>query len=402
MHHYADHIAVLLQPIEHPQNPYRQLYIPAALEAASGMSPMKQTNKQSVQSVILHSLLSSSAFHLWNCLPSQTSYHKIGSQHRQQALFLLQSTIRFEMTTTDYKMLMVAMLSLVTIDQFMSGCEADFAIHLQGTQQLRNRRRKWRHISRETRQLNEISDFLHLLARTMAFSSSPRPWPSVNTQDTEGFVASGIESDCCFGYMYGITTVTATNIFETCRLAEYLSWYKEYQEPIPDGLLEACESLGDRLCCWSFQAESSRHISDDEDAFEIFRHHSNAWHLAALTYYHRRIQRCCSHDHDQVIAKIAEHMHAVEDIKERSASNAAKRMAPIMWPAFVASCEATFHDTWTLWWQRVQSYHIANYQRLWEVIQQIWQKQEIMSQPAASDFDWIEAFKDLEITLLPI
>lgn len=120
MHHYAEHVAVMLQPIQHPQNPYRQLYVPAALEAASSLtSPAQlrlQAPKATVKSVIFHSLLASSAFHLWNCLPSQVRYHQIGARHRQQALLLLQSAISIEMPTAEYKTLMVAMLSLVTID----------------------------------------------------------------------------------------------------------------------------------------------------------------------------------------------------------------------------------------------------------------------------------------------
>ncbi|KAK1855344.1 hypothetical protein CCHR01_01964 [Colletotrichum chrysophilum] len=133
MHHYAEHVAVMLQPIQHPQNPYRQLYVPAALEAASSLtSPAQlrlQVPKATVKSVIFHSLLASSAFHLWNCLPSQVRYHQIGARHRQQALLLLQSAISLEMPTAEYKTLMVAMLSLVTIDVRMP----DHVVPLQMT-----------------------------------------------------------------------------------------------------------------------------------------------------------------------------------------------------------------------------------------------------------------------------
>ncbi|KAF6829594.1 hypothetical protein CPLU01_07880 [Colletotrichum plurivorum] len=402
MHHYAEHVTVLLQPIQHPQNPYRQLYIPAALEAASGWLSGATIAKATVQSVIFHSLVASSAFHLWGCTPSQTKLHLIGARHRQQALRLLQSAIGPDTPTAEYKMLMVAMLSLVTVD-FMSGCEADFAIHLRGTAQLRKQRRGWKVISRPTRQLNEISDFLCLLARTVSFSTLQGPWLSDKRDDLDDFIPLRPQTDCCFGYMFGITPDVAAYIRETCRLAEHLSWYEQSGERIPDGLLEACENLGDRLCGWSFEAEGGdREIPDGGDAREIFMHHSNAWHLAAVVYYHRRIQKCHSEGHDQIIARIAEHMHAVEDIKERSSSGNGQKTAPIMWPAFVASCDARVRDTWEIWWERASRYRLANYQRQWEIVKTIWETKDEMEKSGRICDDWIEVFMRMQITLLPI
>ncbi|KAF6814494.1 hypothetical protein CSOJ01_04045 [Colletotrichum sojae] len=393
MHHYAEHVTVLLQPIQHPQNPYRQLYIPAALEAASGWLSGVIIAKATVQSVIFHSLVASSAFHLWGCTPSQTKLHLIGARHHQQALRLLQSAIGPDTLTSEYKMLMVAMLSL-----FMSGCEADFAIHLQGTAQLRKQRRRWQVISRPTRQLNEISDFLCLLARTVSFSTLQGPWLSENDDDLDEPIAPLPQSDCCFGYMFGITPEVAAYLRETCRLAEYLSWYEQSGERIPDGLLEACENLGDRLCGWSFETEGGdREIPDGGDAREIFMHHSNAWHLAAVVYYHRRIQKCHSEGHDQIIARIAEYMHGVEDIKERSSSGNGQKTAPIMWPAFVASCDARVRGTWEIWWERASRYRLANYQRQWEIVKTIWTIKDEMEKSGRRCDDWIEVFMNLSM-----
>lgn len=258
-------------------------------------------------------------------------------------------------------------------------------------------------ISRPTRQLNEISDFLCLLARTVSFSTSRGPWLSDKGGDLDEFIALRPQSDCCFGYMFGITPDVAAYIQETCRLAEHLSRYEQSGEPIPDGLLEACEYLGDRLCGWSFESEGvDREIPDGGDAREIFMHHSNAWHLAAVVYYHRRIQKCRSEGHDQIIARIAEHMHAVEDIKERSSPGAGQKTAPIMWPAFVASCEARVRGTWEVWWERAARYRLANYQRQWEIVKKIWQTEDEMEKARRRCPDWIEVFMGMQITLLPV
>lgn len=115
MHHYVENIASLLQPIPHPQNPYRKLYVPAALQAISEWLPKAKMATPTVSSVIFHSLIASSAFHLGNCGPEQTRFLTLGSQHRQLALHCLQSAINPAMATSEYKLLMVAMLSMVTI-----------------------------------------------------------------------------------------------------------------------------------------------------------------------------------------------------------------------------------------------------------------------------------------------
>ena len=119
MHHYVIHVAGLLQPIDHPQNPYRTLYVPAALTAASGPSAEVQASADpnaTVHSVLLHSLMSSASFHLWNCSPAHADYHKLGAQHRREALRLLNAALELHASAIDYKTLMMAMLSLVSID----------------------------------------------------------------------------------------------------------------------------------------------------------------------------------------------------------------------------------------------------------------------------------------------
>lgn len=119
MHHYVLHITGLLQPIDHPLNPYRTLYVPAALTAAS--APPSQSlatagPSEAMHAVLLHSLMASSAFHLWNCSPAQAEYHRLGAQHRSEALRLLKSALERHAASIDYKTLMMAMLSLVSID----------------------------------------------------------------------------------------------------------------------------------------------------------------------------------------------------------------------------------------------------------------------------------------------
>lgn len=135
----------------------------------------------------------------------------------------------------------------------------------------------------------------------------------------------------------------------------------------------------------------------------IFRPHAQAWHLAIVIYYFRRIHRRHGPDHALHVRTIAECMHEVEDIKERGRGADAVRMAPITWPAFIASCEGLHRDTWTRWWRRVQDYRIANIRRQWEMVEKLWQHKDRLARAGRPDaFDWIEAFRGYGLTLMPI
>jgi hypothetical protein len=115
LHHYTIHVADILQPILHPQNPYRGLYIPAALEGAliSQMGP--QGDKDNVHVALYHAILASSAFHLWNCDRSQLKYREIGVRHRHHAFHQLQIAANSSTASSNYRAFLMVILCLLTI-----------------------------------------------------------------------------------------------------------------------------------------------------------------------------------------------------------------------------------------------------------------------------------------------
>jgi Fungal specific transcription factor domain len=116
MHHYFNTVTYLLQPITYPQNPYRTLYVPAAL-AGSSMS-MSRANRAAdvVNASVFHALLAASAFHLYSEIPSNADYYySLGIRHRQIALQGVQRALASAMSTGQYRNLLIAILALVTI-----------------------------------------------------------------------------------------------------------------------------------------------------------------------------------------------------------------------------------------------------------------------------------------------
>ncbi|KAH7165207.1 fungal-specific transcription factor domain-containing protein [Dactylonectria macrodidyma] len=405
MHHYMVHVADVLQAILHTRNPYRGLYVPTAIEGACIHVSDNRAAKAKPRSALYHALLASAAFHLWNCDKAQIQYKKMAVEHKYRAIHALQDAVNSQLPGSDHHVLLMAMLSLVTIG-VMSG-DDDFMVHLNGITQLRNSRRRWKTISGQTRQLNEISAFLALMARTTSFTISPSsPWIE-SYQDIAFTEDSVIQSGSCFEFMYGITSSTASAIQETCRLAEFAAQFDGRQDSsMPDDLLAACEALGDKLLSWTLESEKLVSIpANDDGLLTIFNHQASAWHYAALIYYYRRIQRFEARDLLDEVRRVAEHAHAAEDSKAALKYDTTNIMAPITWPIFIASMNTVKSERGPCraWWERVQHYGIANTNKQWETVQRAWEMEDEMEKKGINGAkDWIDTMRGLGTHVFPI
>ncbi|RTE83047.1 hypothetical protein BHE90_002429 [Fusarium euwallaceae] len=402
MNHYNIHVADLLQPIDHSGNPFRTLYLSTALEGVSYRAWDTETPTAKVYSALSHSLVAASAFHRWNCDQLQPNYREMGVKHRYFAIQALQDAIQEAGPAANYKILMVAVLSLITIG-VLSGEGDDFRFHLNAAAQLRSLRSRWKIMSRQSKQLNEIGAFLALLTRTLTFQTSSSTRPNYDPNSTADSMT--IERSGCYEYLYGVTPDIATLIYQTCQLAEQLARFREEGESMPDDFLEACEQIGSKLQSWRFNSEKISAIPrGDELRFAILMHQAKAWHSAVLIYYYTRIQDFSPEDLIQEVECVAEHMHATEDVKLAfEAPYDGPKMAPITWPALIASCNAvrSRREVWQRWWERMQLYRIANINKQWSIVQQVWEIVDGREKQGEGFVTWIQAFDSLGIHVLP-
>lgn len=257
----------------------------------------------------------------------------------------------------------------------MEGQILDFHVHIQAMIELRKSRRDWKILSYKTRQLNDMSRFLILLSRT---TSNSLPAPLTIDPPTQYSLTPIPKSPLpppCFSYIYGITADIAQTIDETFTLRTQLTPFLTAQQPIPESLAEAVEHLGNKLLAWTLDEELAQSIFPDDVSMQmIFAHHAQAWHGAAYLYYMHCIQGSKTTELMDSVARVAEHMHAAEDLKLLIPDRAP--MAPITWPAFVASCCAVRRETWVEWWGRVQFYRIGSLQRQFEVVRSVWEEMD--------------------------
>ncbi|KAM5375749.1 hypothetical protein ACJZ2D_005805 [Fusarium nematophilum] len=397
MSHYNIHIADLLQPIGHSGNPFRNLYLSTALE---GTSLYKSDSATSTYSALSNSLVAASAFHIWNHNKSQTKYRELGARYRYNAIQSLQHAVGEAGSglAANYKALMIAVLSLVTIG-VMSGEDDDFHVHINAATQLRSTRSRWKLVSRSTKQLHEIGTFLSLLAATLSFQPASSAWAG----NVVSFEQDIIRSSGCYEYVYGITPAIAAAIYQTCHLAGHLARFRGQLAPhesLPDDFLEACEDVGNGLECWRFESEHITSIPPTDPRLSMLTFQAKAWHAAALIYYYQRIQGVEAVNLVHEVDLVAEYLNAAEDIKPISGTIS---MAPIMWPGLVASLTAlrSRRDVWRSWWERMIGYGIANNDRQWAIVQQIWEKMDRAEDEGRAATGWIDVFVRLGVRVLP-
>ncbi|KAL4815505.1 fungal-specific transcription factor domain-containing protein [Aspergillus spinulosporus] len=384
MDHYMQHVVHLMQPVSHPRNPFKTVYLPLALHGSSQLGQSgRRSQLQSASIAAFHSLLSTAAANLQRMQGEQEALEQLACHHKQRSLIALQSALATK--STAYKDLMTAILSLVS---------ADAGIKLLAS----------RHysllVSRETSLLNNIGKMLHLFGRTTRVHTERRAWPGYD------HVPRGADFDTLepsIEFIYGITTSIAGAIFRIYRLAQYLAYYREQGCPYPASLLQSCETLGDELCSYTINSESFAEIDSTEAepyVIDIARAQAKAFQGAARIYYYRSIQQCARSRLHREQQEVLAALNEAEDLKIASGKDGALP-APISWPAFVASCEAVGEQRqqWDGWWSRVRVYGMGNYRKQHATVRRVWRS---LDADLEESMDWREALAAMGIRILPV
>lgn len=276
-------------------------------------------------------------------------------------------------------------------------------MHIQAATQLRSVRSQWRLLSRSSRRLNEFGAFLALLSETVCSEPSMYAWG--NKDDRAISECSTLHSSECYAFTYGITPTVTLAINEVCHLSKHLTRFQLESKSLPDEFLEACEDLGSILETWRLEDEGSTAVfTGDEMSSSVFSHYAKGWHEAALIYYYTIIQGIKRADLTRVVDDVGEYVNKAEDTKLlMDNTREGISMAPITWPAFVASCNAVRErrGVWERWWKRVQRYKLGNISKQWDLVQKIWAILD-EAENQATRLSWVDAYNmaDLDILLV--
>lgn len=121
INHYAVHVAHLMQPVAHQNNPFRSLYLPLAIEGSFYLENYRDLGgNTSARAAVFHSLLTTAAFHVLGLGLQNRDLERLAFHHKQQALVALRCALSKKRST--YKELMIGVLSLVSMDVSASHC----------------------------------------------------------------------------------------------------------------------------------------------------------------------------------------------------------------------------------------------------------------------------------------
>ncbi|KAI6804130.1 hypothetical protein KC361_g339 [Hortaea werneckii] len=393
IHHYANNMVHLMQPIIHGSSPFSKIYLPLAIAGSVHITePSSLDHEMSPTAAVCHSLLSAAANNMQGLGSELPELAALACQHKQSALTALRSALGGRKRS--YREIMVAILSLVSVDM-LSGGIGDHWIHLEAARQLQASRHFGGMISHETRQLDSICKMLRLFASTALYNPEKDAWPGnkLTFKDADAVTLSpSVE------YLYGITRDTASAIMKIYRLTQMLTYYTEASLDHPEALLQACEDLSDELACPSHPFSIME--PENEQMLPIARAQEEAFRAATRIYYSRSIQSCPREDLNSEQRAVLDAMNRAEDLKEEF-SSAVARPAPITWPAFIASCEAVgdFRWLWCAWWERVRIYHMLSYTEQFRAITKVW---SAIDEDGSNKFDCRRALKTLNIRILPV
>ncbi|CDK28715.1 unnamed protein product [Kuraishia capsulata CBS 1993] len=131
MNYYIDQVADMMTVIPLAKNPWKFIYFPRAIMAIGELGSLGRTSN--AKNCLLNALLAVSAFNLQSKFTRNSDemkhYLSLGIQLRQQATQYLKVCLDEDILTQKYKDVLVAVLSMVTID-VVWGTMSDCKVHL--------------------------------------------------------------------------------------------------------------------------------------------------------------------------------------------------------------------------------------------------------------------------------
>jgi arginine metabolism regulation protein II len=260
----------------------------------------------------------------------------------------------------------------------MDGGMSEFWIHLDGCERLQHLIPDIQSLQEPYKQLHNVCSFMTTMARSTQQDFTPVPWPDFESyEDLLAHLASPfIFDDHSLEFTYGITATLASLIHTTAKLHHHVLYYTANNLNVPDSLHTTINGHGDAITNWSLAEESFSSIHPtDCDTLAIIRHHAIAFHRAIFIHFHTLILPTSPTVIADYSQTTVENLIAAESLKRANGARYHwKSMAPVVWPGFIASCEASFKDRvlWRSWWTSVQKYRIGSITRLWVVVREVW------------------------------
>jgi arginine metabolism regulation protein II len=275
--------------------------------------------------------------------------------------------------------------------QLMEGSMTDFWIHLDGCEKLRSAMLTGESVPLpRTEQLLTICSFMSTLSRSTDPFLPSKPWkygPAASIKYLLERSPFRVD-DHSLEFTYGITATLARYMDLIILLSRHLDYYVTRNLPVPSSLQRVVSDLQKALETWTITTEPLASVPKaNHETLSLVTCHIIAFHASLVTYFHTRTRWYTSTSSPQSQSMDLSYYNricvtnllAAEALKTSCGSRIGwNAMAPIVWPGFIAACEAEVHERplWRTWWLGVQRYCIGSIASLWEVVQEVWESKD--------------------------
>ncbi|KAJ5207580.1 fungal-specific transcription factor domain-containing protein [Penicillium cf. viridicatum] len=316
----------------------------------------------------------------------------IGRFYRMMAYRHLRAAMTGSMKNIEeLQNVMSATLSLITID-IMEGGMSELGLHLKGFKRLQilsNRLQSpIQKLCKTERYLKTVFYCQSTLSRSTDCGLPPLPWPS---HLLESDAADESIDNHCLQHTYGVTHTLLRFIHNIKTLSRHLAYYSSRGLNLPDALERERAAVGEKLLLWNIECEEIVLFDESEAAHlaaKITKLHVLAFSYAIQVFYMTHLvlpvdlgelsngEIAVKLQHQ--VSCVASCLRKIEVIKRDNPGVFRKPMAPIMWPGYIASCEAEPEDRglWLEWWEGMLRYRIGNIQPLWNAVQGTWRSRD--------------------------
>lgn len=190
LNYYIEDVADMMTVIPLAKNPWKSIYFPRAIMAIGELASLGKTSN--ARHGLLNALLAVSAFNLQSKFVRGSDemkyYVALGIQLRKQATFFVSKCLEDDILTQKYKDVLVAVLSMVTIDVVwgtMSGCK----IHLDHCEKIIEKKMQHKKkLSSKAIILHRIFSSMKLLQDSTSLENIPSSEIFLNERNYKSFL----------------------------------------------------------------------------------------------------------------------------------------------------------------------------------------------------------------------
>ncbi|KAJ5728381.1 hypothetical protein N7493_004711 [Penicillium malachiteum] len=402
MHYYTTRVVNTFPALDSPKSPWKTFHLPRALQSAGEMAVHGTTCV--IRSALRSTLLSISAFYLSKHMRCQsqideaTKWETEAMHFHGTAMSLLNESVNTRFTSPTrpkYKEVLATMLSMVSINQVMSGDTASCGLHLDGASRLITEAAKWKtQYSNKAIALHRIYFYLRTIYDSTAIrvprisGNIPETWNAASPlSNAASELIDGIELntspspasyDAKTGAYESIYAIPKSLLLFLAKTTDLINAVSDARErsgntQIPSPLAETCDELETKIMDW--QADPIPIAADVTSSpvanANIIHNMTRAFHKALIIFFAQHIRLLGHRYLKPFVEDVIDSIEAVESIKVEWQVSA----SPLYWPAFIAASEAFdshLQERFQRWYAQVEPNAIGSMSTGVCLLEQVW------------------------------